>query len=326
MTALTDPFGRRIDYLRLSLTDRCNMRCFYCLPRDFRDFQSASGRLTEQQLLRVVHAFAQLGVSRFRLTGGEPLVREDIPRLVAAMSAIEGVSDLSLSTNASRLAEFAYPLKKAGLKRINVSLDSLDKTNFKRITGSRLEPVLEGLNMAAAAGIQPVKINMLALKGINDHEFGNMVEFCLEQGFTLRFIENMPMGTSGQAAARHYLPLSDVRRWLESRYNLIPAVMPGGGPAQYVQVAGTPLKIGFITPVSRHFCETCNRVRMTADGVLHMCLGQSDSYSLKPLLLDNAGDDELISAIREAIKLKPLKHEFVSHPGKSVRIMSITGG
>jgi cyclic pyranopterin phosphate synthase len=326
MSELIDPFGRRIDYLRLSLTDRCNMRCFYCLPRDFRDFQQNDAMLHQDEILRVVKAFAELGVSRFRLTGGEPLVRSDAAQLIADMAQIPGVEDLSLSTNASRLEGQALTLKQAGLGRINVSLDSLDPENFQRITGSRLQPVVNGLMDAKAAGLGPIKINMLAMKGINDHEFADMVEFCLQHGFTLRFIETMPMGASGQAASRHYMPLADVRRWLESRFDLLPAVMPGGGPAHYVQVAGTELKIGFITPISRHFCETCNRIRMSADGTLHMCLGQSDSYALKPLLRSNISDDDLKMAIHEALKLKPLKHDFVSAPTQQVRIMSITGG
>jgi cyclic pyranopterin phosphate synthase len=326
MAQLIDLFGRRIDYLRLSLTDKCNMRCFYCLPRDFRDFQHSESWLTQDEILRVVGAFSELGVSRFRLTGGEPLVRHDVSELVQHMSGLAGVEDLSLSTNASLLEKHAEPLKAAGLDRINVSLDSLDAEKFQRITGSQLQPVLDGLMAAKSVGISPIKINMLAMKGVNDDELEDMVDFCIEHDFTLRFIETMPMGSCGQSASDHYLPLNRVRDWLESRFELVPAVMRGSGPASYVQVAGTNLKIGFITPISQHFCDTCNRVRLSADGTLYLCLGQDNSYPLKPLLRQGVSDDGLKDAINEALMLKPLKHDFVSQPGKQVRIMSLTGG
>jgi cyclic pyranopterin phosphate synthase len=326
MTELVDPFGRRIDYLRLSLTDKCNMRCFYCLPRDFRDFQQPQSWLTQDELLRVVEAFADLGVSRLRLTGGEPLVRNDVTELVQHMSGLEGIEDLSLSTNASLLKKHAEALKTAGLNRINVSLDSLNPEKFQHITGSQLKPVIDGLMAAKSVGISPIKINMLAMKGVNDDEFEDMVEFCIEHGFTLRFIETMPMGSSGQSASDHYLPLGQVREWLESRFEMVPAMMRGSGPASYLQVSDSNLKIGFITPISQHFCDTCNRVRLSADGTLYLCLGQDNSYPLKPLLRQGVTDDGLKNAINEALLLKPLKHDFISQPGKQVRIMSMTGG
>jgi len=326
MPELIDPFGRKITYLRVSLTDRCNMRCFYCLPRDFRDFQEKENLLKDDQLLRVIAAFGELGVSRFRLTGGEPLIRPQVSRLVADLSAIPGVEDLSMSTNASLLEKYAVALKQAGLNRINVSLDSLDPEKFLKVTGGRLEPVLEGLQAAKEAGISPIKINMLAMRGINDDEVEDMVLFCLENGFTLRFIETMPMGTSGLTRSDHYLPLSIIRAQLESRFELIPTVMKGNGPARYVQVKGSDLKIGFITPISQHFCETCNRVRLTADGTLYLCLGQENSYPLGSLLKRGISDEGLKNSIREALLLKPLKHDFVTQPGRQTRIMSITGG
>ena len=302
------------------------MRCFYCLPRDFRNFKQPDNWLTHDELIRIVSAFSELGVSRFRLTGGEPLIRNDVPSLISKISSLAGVEDLSLSTNASLLGEHAFALKQAGLNRINVSLDSLDPERFKMVTGSQLQPVLDGLEAAKRAGIAPVKINMLALKGINDDEFERMVEFCIERDFTLRFIETMPMGISGQLAGKHYMSLSEVRSWLESKFELVSAVMPGGGPASYVQVGGTKLKIGFITPMSQHFCETCNRIRMDAEGTLYLCLGQDNNFALKPLLRQGISDQGLKDAIYEALLLKPLKHDFVSQPNKQVRIMSLTGG
>ena len=326
MATLKDPFGRSIEYLRLSLTDKCNMRCFYCLPRDFRDFTQPESWLTHDELVRVVGTFADLGVSKFRLTGGEPLIRPGVGQLVSAFASINGVEDLSLSTNASLLASHASQLKEAGLDRINVSLDSLDPVKFKQITGSELQPVIDGLMAAKQAGIKPIKINMLALKGINDNEFDQMVDLCIEHGFTLRFIETMPMGISGQLASQYYMPLSEVRSWLESKFELFSAMMPGGGPASYVQVKGADLKIGFITPMSQHFCETCNRIRMSAEGTLYMCLGQDNSYALRPLLRQGISDEGLKEAIHEALKQKPLKHDFVTDPGKQVRVMSLTGG
>lgn len=325
-TALIDPFGRSIDYLRLSVTDKCNMRCFYCIPKGFKGFQAPDEWLTFDEISRVVRIFAELGVSRFRLTGGEPLVRQGLTGLVNDLSSIDGVNDLSLSTNASLLDRHAHKLKAAGVSRINVSLDSLNENRFREITGTELTPVLNGLMAAKDAGFNPVKINMLALKDCNDDEFDQMVEFCIEHDFTLRFIETMPMGSSGQQASKHYLPLNEVRDWLHQRFDLLPAMMPGGGPAHYVQVSGTNLRIGFISPISRHFCETCNRVRLSADGTLYLCLGQADRYQLRPLLRQGISDDGLKQAIHEALALKPLKHDFTTQPGKQVRIMSLTGG
>jgi len=325
-TQLIDPFGRCIDYLRLSLTDKCNMRCFYCIPKGFKDFHTPAEWLTYDEVSRVVKVFAEMGVSRFRLTGGEPLVRQGVSGLVRELSSIDGVDDLSLSTNASLLDQHAHDLKAAGISRINVSLDTLQPDRFRDMTGTELQPVINGLMASRDAGFNPVKINMLALKGRNDDEFDRMVEFCIEHDFTLRFIETMPMGESGQQAAKHYLPLDQVREWLEQRFQLLPAMMPGGGPAHYVQVSGTDLRIGFISPVSRHFCETCNRVRLSVDGTLYLCLGQSDRYELRPLLRDGISDDGLKNAIHEALAMKPLQHDFVTQPGKQVRIMSLTGG
>ena len=272
-------------------------------------------------------AFTRLGVQRIRLTGGEPLVRRDLPDLAARLSALPGLSDLSLSTNAVRLDKYAAALKAAGVRRVNVSLDSLNPERFAQITGGgKLHKVLRGLDAAHAAGLAPVKINMVAMGGVNDDEIEAMVAFCAERDFTLRLIETMPMGDTGRNASGRYLDLQTVRQRLAERFELIPDILPGGGPARYYRVAGSNTTIGFITPISQHFCETCNRVRLAADGTLYMCLGQDNRYELRPMLRDGAGDADLEAAIRTAIGLKPERHEFREKPEKVIRFMSMTGG
>lgn len=323
---LVDRYQRRIEYVRLSVTDRCDLRCFYCLPRGYRDFETPEHWLTFDEIERVVAVFTRLGVHRVRLTGGEPLVRHDLPVLAARLAALPGLEDLSLSTNATRLARHAEALRRAGVRRVNISLDTLDPARFRAITGGRLEKVLEGIEAARSAGFAPIKINMVVMRGVNDDEVEAMVEFCLAHGFTLRFIETMPMGETGRHASDRYIDLETIRRRLARRFELLPGMMPGGGPARYVQVAGTDLRIGFITPISRHFCATCNRVRLSADGTLHLCLGQEHSLPLRPLLRDGASDAELAAAIRAAVARKPERHEFRERPEKVVRFMSMTGG
>ncbi len=326
MQTLTDQFGRQIRYVRLSVTDRCDLRCFYCMPRGFRDFEEPEHWLSFDEIERVIRAFTELGTRMVRLTGGEPLVRKGLPGLAARLAALPLLEDLSLSTNATRLARHADALKQAGVGRINVSLDTLRPERFRDITGGKLDKVLDGLMAARDAGLAPVKINMVVMKGVNDDEVEDMVAFCLEHGFTLRFIETMPMGDTGREAVDHYVPLDEIRRRLAQHYRLIPAHMPGGGPARYEQIEGTDLRLGFITPMSRHFCDTCNRVRLSVDGTLYMCLGQEHSYPLRPLLRSGCSDEELRQALREAIDLKPRKHEFNERPEQVIRFMSMTGG
>ena len=324
---LVDPFGRKIEYVRVSVTDRCDLRCFYCMPEGFRDFEVPEHWLTFDELERVMAAFGRLGTRRVRLTGGEPLVRHGLPDLATRLNALPGIDDISLSTNAVRLAKHADALAAGGVGRINVSLDTLRPEVFKDVTGGKLEKVIDGLMAAKRAGLDPIKINMVVMGGINDGEVGDMVDFCIEHGFTLRFIETMPVGDTGRAANEgHYVNLQDVRRDLEQRFELIPGVMPGGGPARYVQVAGTDIRIGFITPISQHFCDTCNRVRLSVDGTIHTCLGNEHSLALRPRLRDGCSDAELEAAILEAIALKPERHEFNERPEKVMRFMSMTGG
>ena len=326
MSQLIDPFGRSIDYIRLSVTDRCDLRCFYCLPKGFNDFEEPEHWLTFDEIERVIRAFGALGTRRVRITGGEPLVRKNLPTLTARLQNLPGIDDLSLSTNAVKLARHAEALHDGGVRRLNVSLDTLNPKRFQEITGGKLEKVIDGLMAAKAAGFSPIKINMVVMKGVNEDDVEAMVDFCIEHDFTLRFIETMPMGTTGRDAVDHYVDLQTVRAKLAQRFDLIPGVMPGGGPARYLQVAGTDLRIGFITPISQHFCETCNRVRLSVDGTLYLCLGQDNKFELRPLLRAGISDADLQGAIRHAITLKPQRHEFSEKPSQVVRFMSMTGG
>ncbi|WP_319529864.1 GTP 3',8-cyclase MoaA [uncultured Cohaesibacter sp.] len=325
--AWADPFGRQIDYVRLSVTDKCNLRCFYCMPERHRSFITPSHYLTFDEIERVVAAFSDLGVSRIRLTGGEPLVRKGLPDLITRLTAIPGIRDLSMSTNAMLLGKLAETIYKAGVSRLNVSLDTLKQSRFSEISrGGKLEDVLSGLASARQAGFEPIKINMLVMKGINDDEAVDLASFCIANGFALRFIETMPMGASGQEAYGHYLDLSVIRDQLAERFDLVPSVMAGGGPARYFRVNGTETHIGFITPLSQHFCATCNRVRMSADGTLHLCLGNSHNMALRPHLRDGISDSGLRDLLIEALAMKPWQHNFEDQPNHMARSMATTGG
>ncbi len=323
---LIDPFGRNIEYLRLSVTDRCDFRCFYCIPKGYKDFSQPDSWLTLDEVERLVRVFSEMGISKVRLTGGEPLVRKELPEMVRRIGALPHIEDLSLSTNASQLAKHAVSLKQSGVSRINVSLDSLNPASFREITQGDLDNVLDGLMAAKKVGLNPIKINMVVMKGINDHEIGEMVDFCLEHDFTLRFIETMPVGETGKNATDRYVSLKEIRADLEQRFQMEPAVMRGAGPASYVRVKETNLRIGFITPMSQHFCESCNRVRISVEGTLYLCLGKHDNAELRPLMRQGISDEGLKEVIYEAISRKPARHEFNENPGEVVRVMSLTGG
>ncbi|MEO8332010.1 MAG: GTP 3',8-cyclase MoaA [Gallionella sp.] len=324
-TQLIDSFCREIEYVRISVTDRCDLRCSYCMPEGCKDFEQPANWLSIAEIERMVGLFAQMGVGRFRLTGGEPLLRSNLSELIRRMHALPGVQDISLSTNATQLAKHAGDLKQSGLNRINVSLDSLRKERLISIVGRDvLEQIMAGLFAAKSEGLAPIKINMVAMRGVNDDEFDAMVDFCMTHGFILRFIETMPMGYTGRNA--QYLNLQPVKQHLRERFNLVESVYPGGGPARYLQSADGSFNVGFITPISQHFCETCNRVRLSVDGTLYMCLGQEAKLELRPLLRAGASDAEIEVAIRQAIELKPERHEFKEKPHKIVRFMSATGG
>lgn len=326
MNILQDRFGRSIDYLRLSVTDRCDLRCSYCIPKGFKDFEEPEHWLTFEEITRVVAAFVRLGTRRVRLTGGEPLLRRNLPQLAANLSTLPGLQDLSLSTNATQLARHAESLHAAGVNRVNVSLDSLRRECVNSITGhDSLPQVMAGLQAAKAAGLSPIKINMVAMKGVNEADIETMVGFCIEHGFILRLIEAMPMGDTGRNTS--YLDLQPVLEQLRQRFDLLPQSLElGGGPARYWRSADGAFTLGVITPISQHFCATCNRVRLSVDGTLYMCLGQEERFALRPLLRAGISDAGLEMAIREAIELKPERHEFREKPGKLIRIMSMTGG
>ncbi|MCU7834114.1 MAG: GTP 3',8-cyclase MoaA [gamma proteobacterium symbiont of Taylorina sp.] len=324
--SLIDKYNRTIKYLRVSVTDRCDLRCFYCMPKGFDGYEEPDDWLNYTEIERIIASFTRLGVNSVRITGGEPLVRKNLPDLITRLAALPGLDDLSLSTNATQLGKHAQALYDAGISRINVSLDTVNPDKFNEITQGKLEKVTNGLLTAKAVGLDPIKINMVIMKGVNDDDVEDMVEFCMNNGFTLRFIETMPVGDTGRNAIDYYIDLHEIEHRLAQKYELIPAVMKGAGPARYVQVADTNLKIGFITPISQHFCDTCNRVRLSATGTLYMCLGDEYKYELRTILRQGVSDDELDQIIRDAINLKPLKHEFNEKPEKVMRFMSMTGG
>lgn len=323
---LQDRFGRSIDYVRLSVTDRCDLRCSYCMPKGFRGFEEPKDWLTFGEIERLLGIFVRLGTRRVRLTGGEPLLRRKLPELARKLSSLPGMQDLSLSTNATQLGKHAAALRAAGVDRINVSLDSLDRACMQQITGrDSLQPILDGLMAGKAAGFDPIKINMVAMRGVNDGQIEAMAAFCIEQQFILRLIEAMPMGSTGRDA--RYMPLGPVRERLARRFGLVPqAAELGGGPARYLATPDGRASIGFITPMSQHFCATCNRVRLSVDGTLYLCLGQEEKFAFGPMLRSGATDAELEAAIRAAIELKPQQHDFNTQPDKIVRFMAQTGG
>jgi len=323
---LRDRYGRTIEYLRLSVTDRCDLRCTYCMPTGFKGFEEPADWLAFDEIERLLGAFARLGTRRVRLTGGEPLLRRHVTDLAGRIAALPGIDDLSLSTNATRLRRHAGALRAAGVKRVNVSLDTLDRACMESITGRDSHAqILDGIMAGKQAGFDPIKINMVAMRGVNDGEIDRMAEFCIGQGFVLRLIEVMPMGATGRNAA--YLDLGPVRERLRRRFDLVPqAAELGGGPARYLATRDGAASIGFITPMSQHFCATCNRVRLSVDGTLYLCLGQEQRFAFRPLLRDGASDAELEAAIRAAIELKPQQHDFTAQPAKIVRFMSQTGG
>lgn len=322
---MQDRYGRTIDYLRISVTDRCDLRCSYCMPEGFRDYEEPAHWLNFDEISRVVAAFARLGTSRFRITGGEPLLRRDIGGLLGRLNNIQGVRDLSLSTNGTRLARLAPALRQAGVSRLNVSLDSLCAERVRQITRrDALAEILDGLLVAKSQGFHPIKINMVVMQDVNEDEVDDMAGFCLRHGFILRLIETMPVGDTGRSAG--FVDLQPIRQHLQARYGLREGHIAGGGPARYLVSADGQFSIGFITPLSQHFCETCNRVRLSVDGTLHLCLGQEHSLALRPLLRAGASDAELEAAILQAINLKPERHEFREQPDKLIRIMAHTGG
>lgn len=329
---MTDPFGRSISYLRVSVTDRCDLRCFYCMSEDMT-FLPKSDLLSLEELDRLCSAFIAKGVRKLRLTGGEPLVRRNVMSLVRSLSRhldTGALNELTLTSNGSQLEKFASELKGSGVRRINVSLDTLDAAKFRAITRwGDLDKVLRGIDAAQAAGLK-VKINAVALKNMNEDEIPSLMEWAHGKDMDLTLIEVMPMGDIGEGRIDQYLPLSLLRPRLAARYTLTDLTDDTGGPARYVRVSETGGRLGFITPMTHNFCESCNRVRITCTGTLHTCLGHEDASDLRKPLRASSDDTLLAAAIDRAIGLKPKGHDFIidrRHNRPSVsRHMSVTGG
>ena len=330
--ALIDPFGRHVSYLRVSVTDRCDFRCTYCMAEDMT-FLPKRDLLTLEELDRVCSAFIGQGVRKIRLTGGEPLVRKGIMTLVESLSRhlrSGGLEELTLTTNGSQLARHAADLARHGVRRINVSVDTLDAAKFRQITRwGELSKVQDGIAAARAAGIA-VKINAVALKGFNEDEFPEMIRWAHGEGMDLTIIETMPMGDIDGDRTDQYLPLSVLRARLMDSFTLEDSPYRTGGPARYVKVKETGGRLGFITPLTHNFCESCNRVRLTCTGTLYMCLGQDDAADLRAPLRASEGNELLNQAIVDAIARKPKGHDFIidrRHNRPAVaRHMSVTGG
>jgi cyclic pyranopterin phosphate synthase len=330
---LIDPFARAITYLRVSVTDRCDFRCVYCMAEEMT-FLPKADLLTLEEMDRLCSAFVARGVKKLRLTGGEPLVRRNIMwlfRRLARHLDSGALEELTVTTNGSQLAKYADELAALGVRRINVSIDTLDPKKFEAITRwGKLDKVLEGVAAAKRAGLR-IKINAVALRGVNDDEFNRLVEWCGAEGHDLTFIEVMPMGEIGdQARLDQYMPLSMVRAKLNERWTLTDTDERTGGPARYARCTETGGRIGFITPLTHNFCESCNRVRLTCTGTLYMCLGQSDAADLRAPLRASADDAALMDAIDEAISRKPKGHDFIMDRRRKTpavpRHMSVTGG
>jgi len=329
---MIDPFGRTISYLRVSVTDRCDLRCFYCMAEDMT-FLPKADLLTLEELDRLCTAFIARGVTKLRLTGGEPLVRRNVMSLVRSLSrhlASGALRELTMTTNGTQLARFASELADCGIRRINVSLDTLDAAKFRAITRwGELDKVLAGIEAARAAGLA-VKINAVALKNLNEDEIPSLIEWAHGSGMALTLIEVMPMGEIGAGRIDQYVPLSLVRARLSKQFTLTDLHESTGGPARYVRVGGTGGRLGFITPMTHNFCESCNRVRITCTGTIHTCLGQEDASDLRKPLRASPDDEPLSQAIDRAIGTKPKGHDFIidrRHNRPSVsRHMSVTGG
>jgi len=326
---LIDQFGRHVDYIRLSITDRCDFRCQYCMAEDMT-FLPRDEVLSLEECARLVRVFVDLGVSKVRITGGEPLVRKNALWLFNEIGQLEKLKELVLTTNGSQLEKQSAALKAAGVKRINISLDSLSNERFKTITRTGdLQKVLDGIQAAKQAGFENIKLNTVLMRGINDDEALPLVEFAIQQALDISFIEEMPLGEVNHARESTFISNADTLKILHNNYTLTPSTHQTGGPARYWQVAGTQTKIGFISPHSHNFCESCNRVRITCKGELFLCLGQEDKIDLMPLLRQYPTDDRpLIDAIMQSMSIKPKGHDFDLRRAQPavIRFMSHTGG
>ena len=325
---LVDKYGRRITYVRLSITDRCDFRCTYCMAEEMT-FLPRHEVMSLEECLQLATVFVSLGVNKLRITGGEPLVRKNAMWLIERLGALPGLDNLVMTTNGSQLDRYAGVLKAAGVKRINISLDTLKADRFKAITRiGDLAKVLKGLAAAQAVGLKHTKLNTVMMRGINDDEFGDLVQFAVDHELDLSFIEEMPLGEiHGRSGT--YISSEETREKLAQRFELIPSTESSGGPARYWRIPGSESRIGFISPHSHNFCDTCNRVRITAKGELYPCLGQNDALHLMPILRAHPGEDApLRQAIIDSMGIKPFGHDFTAQMDapQVVRFMSMTGG
>jgi GTP 3',8-cyclase len=323
-----DPYGRKIDYLRISVTDRCNERCLYCMPEGYQGWESKPDHLTAAEIVRVVRMAAGLGFGKFRLTGGEPLVRSDVPEIVRAMAAIPGVECIGLSTNGMKLAALAKALREAGLRTVNVSLDALDPAIYHRITGGDVARVLAGIRAAVAAGFERVKLNCVLMRGVNEAEIWPLVLFAAEHGLPLRLIELMPLTTTDVLTEKNFLPCGEAMQLLAQRDELIPQpeCRLGHGPARYYLLRRTGALVGFIGALTNeHFCDHCNKMRLTADGKVRPCLGNHIEVDLRAALRHGADDGVLKDLLESALRVKPLEHQF-RNQYQPCRPMTAIGG
>lgn len=330
---MRDKFEREINYLRVSITDRCNLHCTYCRPKEGFSLQGHDDILRYEEIIRIVSVAVKMGLTKVRITGGEPLVRRGFIDFIASLKRISGLQDISLTTNGILLEEFAQNIFNAGIRRINISLDSLNKNKYFRITnGGNLEAVLRGIAKAEEVGFSPIKINTVAIKGFNDDEVLEFAQLALKKPFQVRFIELMPVGQANSDHSEDYLPATQLMQTISNRYELEKITgkkNQADGPATIFRIKGGRGEIGFISPVSGHFCATCNRLRLTADGKLLSCLLKEDEIDLKKALRENCDDTELKKYIREAILLKPKQHDLActqEHLKKCHRNMSAIGG
>ncbi len=326
---LTDQFGRPVDYIRLSITDRCDFRCVYCMGEDMT-FLPRDEVLSLEECARLVKIFVSLGVSKVRITGGEPLVRKNALWLFEEIGQLKDLKELVLTTNGSQLWRQAKALRRAGVKRINISLDSLNPERFKQITRTGdLNQVLAGLQASIDAGFEGIKLNTVLMRGSNDDEAIDLVQFAIDKKIDISFIEEMPLGEVSHTRDSTFVSNTDTLKLLQSKYSLLSSTETTGGPARYWRVANSHIKIGFISPHSHNFCESCNRVRITCKGELYLCLGQNDKVDLMPLLRANPNNDApLVAAILDSMRVKPKGHDFDLRRAEPavVRFMSHTGG
>ncbi len=326
---LVDQFGRKVDYIRLSITDRCDFRCQYCMAEDMT-FLPRHEVLSLEECSRLIKVFVLLGVTKVRITGGEPLVRKNALWLFEQIGQLKGLNELALTTNGSQLEKHALRLFDAGVKRVNISVDSLNHERFKKITRTGdLNKVLAGINAAITTGFKGIKLNTVLMRGINDDETEELVQFAIDKKIDISFIEEMPLGEVNHQRENTFISNVDTLKRLQASFELLPSTHNTGGPARYWRVAGTDTKIGFISPHSHNFCESCNRVRITCQGELYLCLGQEDKIELLPLLRNHPNDDQpLIDAIVGSMAIKPKGHDFDLRRAAPavVRFMSHTGG